>query len=454
MVGALPPTYGAVVVIGVAIVVASLITPVWGLAALAVAIPFSPAEGAGPIDLPIAPADGLVVVILGAAVVVLLSRRVRLVRLTAAFVPGLVFLTVLVLSASLAPDLATSAKEILRWAALLGALVVAATFATRWGARRLILAAVFAALIGEALLGWAQFLLRRGPDAFRIGPFLRAYGTFGQPNPYGGYLAMLLPLAVAVVVAERPWARRPSWFTLLALAAGGLGGAALLMSLSRGALVGLIVGLALLFALNVRRGGLLLLAAAFGVGVVVALSLLHLVPATVAARLDQIVEYVGWFDVSRITPTPQNWAIIERMAHWQAAWNMYLAHPLLGVGPGHYPLAYPDYRVNDFWKDPLGHAHNIYLNIMAEEGFFGILAYAGLWLSWIAVLVASYRRAKTPLDRALASGVLAGLLAVTVHNLFDNLMVHGLGTQMGLLIGLAAAIFPNRGMTTKVEESE
>src|SRR5438093_596581 len=150
--------------------------------------------------------------------------------------------------------------------------------------------------------------------------------------------------------------------------------------------------------------------------------------------------YVGWFGASRVNPTPANWAVVERMAHWQAALRMYLDHPLVGVGPGHYALAYPAYRVNDFWLDPLGHAHNLYLNLMAEMGFLGIVGYLTLVHAWVVAIVRRYRLSVTPFDRALASGVLAGLLAVGIHNVFDNLTVHGLAIQMGLLVGLAASI--------------
>jgi O-antigen ligase len=196
---------------------------------------------------------------------------------------------------------------------------------------------------------------------------------------------------------------------------------------------------ALLFCLYARRGGLLIAVVVAVVVIGFGLQATNLLPGVVGSRLAQIVEYVGWYDVSEIVPNAQNWAVIERMAHWQAAWNMYETHALLGVGPGHYALAYPDYRVNDFWKDPLGHAHNLYLNLMAEDGFFGILAYAILWLSWLVVIWRSYRRGVDPRDRALAAGALAGFIAVAIHGFFDNLTVHGLGTQMGILIGLAAS---------------
>ena len=122
---------------------------------------------------------------------------------TKAFWPGVAFLVVLTLSASFAPALDVSAKELLRWSEVLGILVVTATYCQQPVDRRLVTFALFVGLVAESLLGWFQFLLRRGPDGFRIGSFLRAYGTFGQPNPFAGYLVMTLPIALATILWVR-----------------------------------------------------------------------------------------------------------------------------------------------------------------------------------------------------------------------------------------------------------
>ena len=235
-----------------------------------------------------------------------------------------------------------------------------------------------------------------------------------------------------------------------ALLAGSVGVIALLMSLSRGALLGLGAAALVLVVLYTQRGGAIIGGLVLVAILVVFLSSTGLVPAFIGDRLTQVWQFVGWFDAARVAPTPENWAIVERMAHWQAGWNMYYANPILGVGPGHFALAYPDYRVNDFWKDPLGHAHNIYLNVMAEEGSLGLLTYLVQLISWGAIAGSAFRRSRDAADRALAAGVLASLIGVAVHNLFDNLSVHGLGIETGLLIGLAAAI--GRHATTKVIE--
>jgi O-antigen ligase len=146
-----------------------------------------------------------------------------------------------------------------------------------------------------------------------------------------------------------------------------------------------------------------------------------------------------------VYPEPAIWAIVERMAHWQAAWEMFVDHPVVGVGPGHYVVAYPDYAVLPYWKDPLGHAHNVYLNIAAEEGFLGLVAYLAMLVSWVWLGLTLVRRlaksAGRGLDRAVAAGALACVVAAAMHNVFDNLYVHGMNAHVGLLLGLLSSVW-------------
>ncbi len=448
--GALPARYGAAAAVGGLATLAVLVNPVLGLAALTLVVPFGPSADTGS-TLPVTPTDALVVLLVGSALMALFARRQLTVVLTRAFWPGVAFILVLVLAATFATGVTASIKEVLRWVELLGTLVVTATYCRGAFNRYVVVIALLVSFSLEALLGWAQFFLRHGPASFRIGPFLRAYGTFAQPNPFAGYLAMTVPIAIALVFWRRPWIQRPNLLTVGAAAASLVGGIALLMSLSRGAWMGMVAGLIVLYWVQVKRGGQVILIAVTLLVVLLGLDALHVVPTAVSGRLDQIIEYFGLFDASRVVPTPQNFSIVERMAHWQAAWNMYLARPILGVGPGHYALAYPAFRVNDFWQAPLGHAHNIYLNVMAEDGFLGILAYLVQFIAWLAVILAAHRRATTPLDRALAAGILASFVAVAIHNGFDDLYVHGLNAQFGLLVGLAASI--GRSRPSELQES-
>jgi O-antigen ligase len=448
--GALPPLYGAALALGSVVVALAVANPVLGLSALALAVPLSPASLGE--QLPVTPTDVLATVVLAGAAAARMAKRRFSLTTTGAFWPSVAFIGILVISALGAPNPLVSAKEILRWCEVLGILVLTASICQRSLDRYVVTFLLLFGMIAESLLGWLQFLLRRGPDGFRIGSFLRAYGTFGQPNPFAGYLVMVLPVAFGLII----WLRgRPSegyfprktalYLFQVAVVASGVGFVAMLMSLSRGALLGLGAAALVLVAMYTRKGGVIV-AGLVSLGLVLTFGMTtSLLPAVVSDRITQVWQFVGWFDAARVVPTPQNWAIVERMAHWQAGWNMYFANPIFGVGPGHYAMAYPDYRVNDFWKDPLGHAHNLYLNVMAEEGFLGITTYLVQWVSWSAVALAGFTRSRTNADRALAAGVLASLVGVAVHNLFDNLTVHGLGIETGLLLGLAASI--GRGPT-------
>ena len=117
---------------------------------------------------------------------------------------------------------------------------------------------------------------------------------------------------------------------------------------------------------------------------------------------------------------------------------MFADHPVLGVGIGNYAAVYPAYALPR-WSDPLGHAHNYYLNVAAETGLVGLAAYlvlwgAAFWQGWRAV------RAVGPAWRSVAAGLLGMLVALSVHNLFDNLFVHGMAVQVGIGLGMVAAM--------------
>jgi putative inorganic carbon (HCO3(-)) transporter len=124
---------------------------------------------------------------------------------------------------------------------------------------------------------------------------------------------------------------------------------------------------------------------------------------------------------------------------------MFVDHPWLGVGAGNYPAAYPDYFVAS-WREALGHAHNYYLNILAELGIIGgsvLLFFVGAaFMRLGGALVRSEpvpsggSRGLRPFWRAVLAGAFGGLVVFCVHNLFDSLFVHSVNVQVGVLLGL------------------
>lgn len=194
-----------------------------------------------------------------------------------------------------------------------------------------------------------------------------------------------------------------------------------------------------MFLAHARRAApALIVAAAALAWILVIFGLTDLLPASISARIGDLGDYIGLVDVARTEVTDASFSVIERLAHWQAAINMWTDHPWLGVGPGNYATVYELYRLPR-WQDALGHAHNVYLNIAGESGVLGLLGYLLLWAAgiWQALRsTASNRR----FVAAVGAGVLGGLVHATVHNVFDNLWVQHIYLVLALMFGLLAVL--------------
>ena len=440
----LPLTSAVLLVAAAAVLLVTLVRPRFGLLLLVPAVPFGSLRQVQIGVMNVGLEEALVALVLGAWLLRLLARRDLRWQWPPLSLPLLAFLGVLLLSslgrsATASPgSLEYSLKEIIKWVEVLGLYVMAVNeLDARWA--RLLVVVMLGTGALAALQGIYQFLFQVGPEGFVLfGRFMRAYGTFEQPNPYAGYLGLTLPLALGLVIAvllpvsERPRSRWLTW-------AGGCGAlmlAALIMSWSRGAWLGFAAAvLAIVFAMVVRRGRaavFLLLAALLVLYLLLAVGLMRLPPA-IAQRFSDFLPYAGISDVRGAEVTDANFAVLERMAHWQSAVAMWTDHPWLGVGIGNYQLAYPRYALPQ-WSDPLGHAHNYYLNIAAEAGLLGAAAYLYLWGS---ALLGAWRA--TQRSWGVGWGVSLGILGVVVHlgvhHLFDNLFVHGIYLHLALLLG-------------------
>lgn len=109
-----------------------------------------------------------------------------------------------------------------------------------------------------------------------------------------------------------------------------------------------------------------------------------------------------------------------RLEYWQAAWNIFLDHWVLGTGLFTFTKVYPEYQVDKF-QMPM-HAHNLYLQMAAEAGGIGLalLLFCLGWLGYkIVALIRTGEHQETAFYLALA---LAGFLA---HNLIDTFWANG-----------------------------
>src|SRR5262249_39840631 len=134
-----------------------------------------------------------------------------------------------------------------------------------------------------------------------------------------------------------------------------------------------------------------------------------------------------------------NYAVLERLAHWQAAVGMMNDNPWLGVGFGAYEVAYPRYALMN-WPMALGHAHNYYLNLLAETGVVG---FGGYVIAWAAIFMITVRprNRQRGLNRGLALGILGAFTHLMLHSLFDKLYVDNMSLHIGVMLGLIGGLF-------------
>lgn len=425
-----------------------VLRPVVGLYALAFAIPFGSVREVTVAGASVGVSQGLALVTVAAW----LARRLALGRRLGGplVVPSAVtwalaaYLGALLVSLWPAQNMPLAAKEIAKWVEFGAILAVTAGELDARTTRGLAAALLLAGAL-EGLLGAYQFVRQVGPPGFVLmGRFMRAHGTFAQPNPYAGYLGLLLPLAYAIVLAtwREAWPRgsRPSTGGVLlwglGLAAAVAMAAGLVMSWSRGALLGAAAG-AVLVLLALGRRVWLVMALLLVVAAPLSAGMPSLLPESLVGRLTEALDYIGMPDVTAVEINDANFSSMERLAHWRAAWRMFERAPWLGVGTGQYAAVYPSVAVPR-WEDPLGHAHNVLLNVMAEGGLLALAAYLGLmgaavWTAWRAT------RGARGLNRAVALGALGMMGHLLAHNMVDSLFVHEMYLLVAMLLGMVLA---------------
>jgi putative inorganic carbon (hco3(-)) transporter len=324
-----------------------------------------------------------------------------------------------VVSVVIAPYHVSAAQEAFRMAKLLLLAVVLLNEITR---RRQFVHAVIALLIGvyvNSILAAAQWALghdfglqylgegsREGFEAVGTVTLLtrefvfRPGGLMGAGNLYAAYLALLVPVAVALVLAPvgRGLRRFAGLAVIVALPP-------LVFTLSRSGWIAFAVGFAAVLVLGMwhpvsRRVFLFARASVVAFAVVVAVAMSPMI-------------------VQRIYESDPN-ALDVRLEWFEIARRMVVDKPVLGVGLNNYvfrQLGYgkesgPDEmnaRYGNYW--PV--VHSTWAVTWAEQGTLGFLLFVAMHVAIIAVGVSNLR-IRDPMMHAIGAGLLAGILALMV----------------------------------------
>jgi O-antigen ligase len=245
----------------------------------------------------------------------------------------------------------------------------------------------------------------------------RMYSTLYNPNLLSAFLLMVLGITASMAV----WTKI-RWHRILYLVFLGLLMLCLILTYSRGAWMS-VCALVVFFGLVWdKRVWLLLLI------VPLILVFYH---GGVADRLISIFSH-GEADTS----------VSMRIDMWTAALAMAGDHPVLGIGWGAFRYVYPVY--NELIQDAgitIFHAHNMFLNILAEVGLAG--SFFCMWFfyghAWYAGKFLKQVQANT-FDRAVAMAMLAAVVSITLSGMTDYDLF---STQISLTWWVICGIFAN-----------
>lgn len=290
-------------------------------------------------------------------------------------------------------------------------------------------------LVLEALLGVYQFktgkmlglqvLGEKSIELQDIGFVAkRATGTIGDPNIFGYFFEMLIPLMFSMFIAERRFFVKCWYFLAFCMGCAGI-----YTTLSRGAWMTLPLTTAMVF-LIMFRGRLLRLS-----------TFIWIWCAAFVFSIILVVSFPVVYD--RFTHDDYGSADTRKPLD-EAAFSVIRQFPIFGVGLNNMAAVFKKYDTTGFSRMFVGKnhvVHNMYLQIWSEVGTVGIVAFLFMLLVVISTGFHLLYRVHY-WDRGILAGVVAGIMAQGMHAMVDP----GFKTMMNMsmlfftFIGLIGAL--------------
>lgn len=247
---------------------------------------------------------------------------------------------------------------------------------------------------------------------------VRIAAPYGDPNATGSFFALLFPIAVALAISAQ--GRMRGYYATLAV----IHASALWMSGSRAALVAMATVGSVVGVRHLRRG---------------ARTDRPRRAAAVLALLALFVVALWLFPNSIVDRGSTTGALGIRAEMARVAVRLWKTDPLLGVGLGQFLDRSADHIVDPYVRTLYGreNAHNNFLQILAELGVIGLVAF-------LLILVAALRGAA---PFALRAGVAAFLVTCLGGH---PLLVPDVAFAFWMVLGAAAAWQTDLGLLRRV----
>lgn len=246
----------------------------------------------------------------------------------------------------------------------------------------------------------------------------RVIGTFDNPNVFGEFLILALPIAIALFATRKGLIKCLSLISSVAMCG------ALILTYSRGAWLGFAAAMMVFLVLYddvwIKIGIVCLAASPF---------LIQFVPSTILSRVTSI---------GNLADTSTSY----RLSIWVGATRMLgdFWVPGIGVGTAAFLSVYPAYALSG--AGYAQHAHNLYLQIMSETGVAGILIFFFIVLCFFKMTLNTYSNISMWEIKTLSIAVAAGVGAFLLQGMTDYVWYNYRITLLfWMILGLASALY-------------
>lgn len=388
---------GAIGLAAVAFATVLFLRPRWGLYFLV----FYVYSGVGlflPVNLG-APALAVVV----AAVVIEWLRGREDIRIDTFFwIAASLFIFISLLSMLVAHDVAASLRELMTFGKILMVVSIIVHLIRTPDHLRAMCYVVFAGAVGTVVLGVLGIMwgLEGAGENYLGGVhIMRFTGAHENPNKAAAYMCSALPLGLfAIKHCASRWVRVAFVLGVIILVVG------IFATFSRSVIIALTLVVIGFVGYEMRsRRSFMILAGILTLGIVLA-------PRYYWERVMSLPD--------ALRNTSQDWSVYTRMLALQTGWEMFLNHPLTGVGLGNF-LGSSAYRL--FVRIVV---HNTYLEILVGTGIAGLCVFLAMLGAGARQAMAGVRRrwvSHPHWMRSLSFYVFLSAVSITVSAFFATM---------------------------------
>lgn len=277
--------------------------------------------------------------------------------------------------------------------------------------------AIGAALVG--VFGLYQFVFlgtvqREWIDASLKGVITRrAYSVFMNPNIFAEYLVLVTPLVVSQF-----WAHRDGFKKFIYLMISGLLLLNMMLTFSRGGMVSIAVA-AMVFLFFAMRPLFVFL-------IPIGIFSINFLPEKIQNRIYSIFNFADS-------------STSYRFKMWGITKDLIRDNPMVGVGFGHKTFKQEfELLIRSM---PIFHAHNTYLEIMAEGGALGIISFLYIVIGSIVNLFKSGMKSTDKYIRTVSIGLLASIMGILTNGMTEHIVyINRIIVMLWMVFGLTGAL--------------